>query len=86
MATRVSILAWEIPWAEDRGAWWATVHGVTGVGHDLVTKPPLGHWFLTHQSQGKSISVWASACYGLNCFPPEISMVKLNPSHDSFWR
>ena len=23
----------------DRGAWWATVHGVTRVGHDLVTKP-----------------------------------------------
>ena len=24
----------------DRGAWWATVHGVTKVGHDLETKPP----------------------------------------------
>ena len=24
----------------DRGSWWATVHGVTRVGHDLVTKPP----------------------------------------------
>ena len=26
----------------DRGAWWATVHGVTRVGHDLVTEtaPP----------------------------------------------
>ena len=23
-----------------RGAWWALVHGVTTVGHDLVTKPP----------------------------------------------
>ena len=23
-----------------RGAWWATVCGVTRVGHDLVTKPP----------------------------------------------
>ena len=23
----------------DRGAWWATVHGVTRVGHALVTKP-----------------------------------------------
>ena len=22
----------------DRGAWWATVHGVTTVGHDLMTK------------------------------------------------
>ena len=24
----------------DRGAWWATVHGVTRAGHSLVTKPP----------------------------------------------
>ena len=24
----------------DRGAWQATVHGVVGVGHDLVTKLP----------------------------------------------
>ena len=24
----------------DRGAWWATVHGVARIGHDLVTKPP----------------------------------------------
>ena len=24
----------------DRGAWWATVHGVARVGHDLVTKAP----------------------------------------------
>ena len=27
MATRSSILAWRIPM--DRGAWWATVHGLT---------------------------------------------------------
>ena len=26
----------------DRGAWWATVHGVTRIGHDLATKPPRG--------------------------------------------
>ena len=24
----------------DRGAWWATVHGVARVGHNLATKPP----------------------------------------------
>ena len=24
----------------DRGAWWATVHGVARVGHDLETKLP----------------------------------------------
>ena len=22
----------------DRGAWWATVHGIARVGHDLVTR------------------------------------------------
>ena len=27
MATHSSVLAWRIPM--DRGAWWATVHGVT---------------------------------------------------------
>ena len=27
----------------DRGAWQVTVHGVTRVGHDLVTKPPPPH-------------------------------------------
>jgi len=37
MATHSSILAWRIPW---RGAWRAAVHGVSRVGHDLVTKPP----------------------------------------------
>ena len=36
-ATHSSILAWEIPCTE---AWRATGHGVTRVGHDLVTKPP----------------------------------------------
>ena len=24
----------------DRGAWWATVHGIARVGHDWATKPP----------------------------------------------
>jgi len=27
MATHFSILAWRIP--TDKGAWWATVHGIT---------------------------------------------------------
>ena len=39
MATHPSILAWGIPM--DRGAWQATVHWATSVGHDLVTKPSL---------------------------------------------
>ena len=24
----------------DRGAWWATAHGIARVGHNLATKPP----------------------------------------------
>ena len=32
MATHSSILAWRIHM--DRGAWWATVHGVQRVGHN----------------------------------------------------
>ena len=32
--------------AIDRGAWWATVHEVERVGHDLATKPPLLHMIL----------------------------------------
>jgi len=30
MATHSNILAWRTPWT--RGAWWATVHGVTESG------------------------------------------------------
>ena len=39
MATHSSILAWEIPWTEDREVWWAIVHGFARVRHNLVTKP-----------------------------------------------
>ena len=37
MATHFSILAWEIPRTEE--PWWAAVHGVTRVRHNLLTKP-----------------------------------------------
>ena len=39
MVAHSSMLAWEI----HRGAWWATVHGVTRVEDNLVTKPPPPH-------------------------------------------
>ena len=35
----------------DRGTWQVTVHGVTRVGHDLVTKPPP----YTKESEGPGI-------------------------------
>ena len=34
----------------DRGDWWAIVHGVIRVGHDLVTKPLLCYAMLSHFS------------------------------------
>ena len=35
----------------DRGTWWATVHGVVKVGHDLATKQQ-------QQILGKCIKIW----------------------------
>jgi len=40
MATHSSILAWKNKNPMKREAWRATVHGVTGIGHDLAAKPP----------------------------------------------
>ena len=40
MATYSSTVDWKISWTERR-AWQARVHEVTGVGHDLATKPLL---------------------------------------------
>ena len=37
----------------DRGTWWATVHGLATVGHDLVTKPRYG---LLQDSKCSSLS------------------------------
>ena len=35
----------------DRGAWQATVHGVTRVGHNLATKPPPHGILLSHKKE-----------------------------------
>ena len=43
MATHSSILAWGNPM--DRGAWRATVHGVTRVGHNLATEQAIPNLF-----------------------------------------
>ena len=45
----------------DRGAWWATVHGVARVGHDVVTKLPPNH----HIS-----SQFMSDCNPMGCSMP----------------
>ena len=41
----------------DRGARWATVHGVAGVGHNLATKPPSPTPLLASNNTGIS---WVS--------------------------
>ena len=38
----------------DRGAWWATVHAVARVGHDLVIQPPPPPCYLVPQFPGGS--------------------------------
>ena len=38
MATHSSILAWKIPWIEERDRLQPTVHGLQRVGYNLVTK------------------------------------------------
>ena len=45
MSTHSSILAWEIL---DRGAWLATVHGVSRVGHDSEVNHHHHHHHHTH--------------------------------------
>ena len=39
MATHCSVLAWEIPWTEDRVAWRAIIHGIATVGHESAGQP-----------------------------------------------
>ena len=62
----------------DRGPWWATVHGVARVGHDLATSPPppplwLCWGFIMHglfcscnQWGYSSHGAWASRCGGFS--------------------
>ena len=65
-----SILAWKIPM--DRGAWQATVHGVTRVGQDLLSKSK--SWFVVvcHSASSanytvcKADSPWAGVSRSLS--------------------
>ena len=45
----------ENPW--DRGAWWATAHGVARVRHNLVTKQPP----LPQRYPGSPLKCWDTA-------------------------
>ena len=57
----------------DRGAWQAAVHGVTRVGHDLVTKPPppcilmtvLGYSVVSYSATCQVCSLPGSSVHGI---------------------
>ena len=71
MATRSSVLAWEILWT---GAWWATVHGVTeNIGYDLATKQQQGvAGFLSihFSSRSNTRRSWSGKCSACPQVPP----------------
>ena len=50
MVTHSNILAWKIPWT---GAWWATVHEVERVGHDLAGTHTGNRWFVIYIGESK---------------------------------
>ena len=56
MATHSSILCLEN--LMDRGAWQATVRGVVRVGHNLLTKPPMGAQIAGETCLGVSVRVF----------------------------
>ena len=64
MATHSSILAWRIPM--DRGAWWATVHGVAKK-RTRLTNPFLSAFILLYKYMFVYIHpfVYLSVCTGL---------------------
>ena len=76
--TWIWFLGWEVPWSRKwqptpvflpgeshRGAWWATVHGITRVGHDLalsffflMRNVPFMHMVLNVLHQGVLSVMW----------------------------
>ena len=44
----------------DRGEWQVTVHGITRVGYDLTTKPPLPNLHITGYTVLNSFMVFLS--------------------------
>ena len=72
MASHSSILAWGNPM--DRGAWWATVHRVARVRHNLVIKPaPLEIYFLNGAAAAaaaKSLQSCPTLCDSIDGRPP----------------
>ena len=55
--------------SRDRGAWWATVHGVRGVRHDLATESPLpqGHTEYVREFRDLRWGLFDSPGRGCDC-------------------
>ena len=75
MATHSSILVWRTPM--DRGAWWATVHGVTNVGWDSGTNL---HFSLSSYFELSNYS------FSRNCFTLAKTKKKSQSANQSFQR
>ena len=60
MATYSSILAWQIPWTEETGR--PQSMGVTRVGHDLATEPPLPKMGFPRGSDSEDILMENTKC------------------------
>ena len=56
MATHSSILAWRIP--KDRGAWWATAHGVTNSQTRLNNKHKHIQYLISTYRKGKGTRIF----------------------------
>ena len=54
----------------DRGAWWATVHGVTRVRHNLATKPTFLNLIIIIFSALKYATGRSGATEKKKCSPP----------------
>ena len=74
----------------DREAWWATVHGVTRVRHNLVTQPPI----TTHHHP--VAQAHPTLCGPINCSTPDsffhgisqariLKWVAISSSRESSW-
>ena len=86
----------------ERGAWWATAHGVIRVGHDLATKPHLSlpnklvlpqdpiwvPWVPSHVSLGSCVTISQAYLYSddIDSFEGTIQVFCRFPSTGTCWK
>ena len=59
----------------DRGAWWASVHGVARVRHDLVSKPPPINWGRPHCKITYNTSLYGPS-FAYHILSPELEALR----------